>query len=172
MNLACWITATRFILAPLIFWQLTTKTETGAALGIVLLLLAGFSDVLDGWVARARQEITELGKALDPFGDKLVIFFTLWGLTRWGLPGWLVIIYLLKEGLQVIAGIFLFKKIHQIVPANYWGKSSTVTFFLGFGLFLINRLIGLILIGTAVILSIYALYTYYKAYQRIKKQLR
>jgi Phosphatidylglycerophosphate synthase len=168
LNLACWITSIRFILAPFIFWQLSTHSNQGIIGTLILLFLAGSTDVLDGWVARARNEISELGKALDPLADKLVILGTLAGLTWWGLPVWMVLVYLVKESLQVIAGVFLLRKVKQLIPSNRWGKSSTFFFFLGFGVFFLHHLTGEILIGLAILLAIYALFTYYRAFVKLK----
>jgi cardiolipin synthase len=171
MTLACWITSTRFILAPLIYWQLSSGTPNGLRWALSLLLLAGITDLLDGWAARSRNEVTELGKLLDPLTDKLTIFVMLLALTRsWGLPGWLVTLYAGKELLQVVAGAFLIKNFQQLIPANRWGKNSTFGFFCGCGLFFLNRTAGAIVLSGALLLSVYALYTYYQAYLELKQK--
>lgn len=170
MNLACWITSIRIILAPFIFWQLSANTTNGLVWVCIFLTIAGISDLLDGWVARARHEVTELGKALDPVGDKLVIAATLLALISWGLPFWMVLIYILKEIIQVVAGFFMLKKVRQLIPANQWGKFSTFTFFVGFAVFFFwQHWIGAIILGIAVLLSFYALFTYYREYRKIKQ---
>jgi cardiolipin synthase len=168
MTLANWITSSRFVLALLVYWQLTVPTQTGLYWGIGLLILAGLTDLADGYAARARDEISELGKTLDPLADKLLILATLFALAvRRGLPGWMVGVYLIKELIQVIAGAYALRRVKQVIPANRWGKSATFIFFLGFGLFLLNRTVGIIVIGAAIILSFYALYTYYLAFRRL-----
>jgi cardiolipin synthase len=170
MTLACWITSTRFVLAPLIYWQLSSGTKSGLGYALALLLLAGITDLLDGWTARSRNEVTELGKLLDPLTDKLTIFAMLLALAQsWNLPFWLVILYAAKELLQVLAGAFLIKNFKQLIPANRWGKNATFGFFCGFGLFFVNSVIGTIIIGGALLLSTYALYTYYLAYRELKQ---
>ena len=171
MNLACWITSIRFLIAPLIFWQLATRSSSGIRGMVILLLLAGITDIADGWVARRFHQVSELGKALDPLTDKLVIFATLLGLSWWGLPLWLVILYFAKEAFQVLAGFLLFRKYQQLIPSNIWGKSSTVLFFIGFTLFFIcNRQMGMMVITVATLDSIYALFTYYQAFTKIRQK--
>jgi cardiolipin synthase len=171
MTLACWITSTRFVLAPLIYWQLVSGTKHGLGWALGLLLLAGITDLLDGWAARSRGEVTELGKLLDPLTDKLTIFAMLSALAQsWGLPLWLVILYAAKELLQVLAGAFLLKHFQQLIPANRWGKNATFGFFCGFGLFFVNAFIGTIVLVGALLLSVYALYTYYQAYLQLKQK--
>ncbi|HEY8464794.1 MAG TPA: CDP-alcohol phosphatidyltransferase family protein [Bacillota bacterium] len=170
MTLASWISSIRFILAPLIHWNLSSGDQAGLIWALVLLLLAGLTDVLDGWVARSRNEVTELGKLLDPLADKLTILAMLTGLARsWEFPWWLVFAYVGKEILQVTAGAYLLKSFGQLIPANRWGKNATVGFFCGFGLYLLNHLVGTLMIGAAFSLSVYALYTYYLAYLKLKQ---
>lgn len=169
MTLASWVTSIRFLLAPLIYWWLVSGTSWGIGGAVVFLTLAALSDVVDGWVARARNEVSELGKVIDPLADKLVIVAALLGLAgAWGLPYWMVFLYLAKELVQVLAGLFLIRKFKQVIPANQWGKAATFVFFAGFGLFFIHRMAGTVVLGAAVLLSVYALYTYYRVYRRLK----
>jgi cardiolipin synthase (CMP-forming) len=171
LTLASWITSLRALMAPLIYWQLVGRTPQGIAWAVGLLFLAGLSDVVDGWVARSRNEISEVGKAFDPFADKMVIFFTLLALAQgWGLSYWLVVIYAVKELVQVLAGVFLIRKYGRLISANNWGKAGTFGFFVGFGLFLLQRLVGTLVLGVAVALSVYALVTYYQAFRKLKKE--
>jgi cardiolipin synthase len=88
---------------------------------------------------------------------------------KWGLPGWMVVVYIAKELVQVGAGVLLVKRIKQVIPANRWGKNATFAFFLGFGLFFIHKVTGQLVIGLAIVISIYALYTYYLAYLKLKE---
>ncbi len=170
MTLANWITSSRFVLAPLIYWQLTEGSSSSVVWALLLLLVAGLTDVADGWAARSRNEVSELGKILDPIADKLVTGGVLLALTvKWGLPVWMVLVYIVKELIQVGAGAVLVKQIKQVIPANRWGKNATVLFFLGFGLFFVDKIIGQVVIGLAMLLSIYALYTYYLAYLKLKE---
>lgn len=171
MTLACWITSVRFVLAPLIYWQISLNTNAGLIWAIVLLGLAGLSDILDGWTARARGEVSELGKVLDPLTDKMVIFSMMLGLYQsWKLPIWLLLFYLVKELSQISAAVYLLKKYKQLIPANQWGKSSTFGFFLGFALFFIRPAVGVFMLAIAFIVSVYAFYTYYLGYKVLKEK--
>lgn len=178
MTLANWISLIRIFLAPVIYWLLTTGSfEDGRPeriyIAFILLIFAAITDVADGWVARARHEISELGKTLDPLGDKLVILSTLIALAvQWKFPIILVFIYLFKELIQIFAGVLLLKKYKRVIPANWWGKSSTIVFFTGFGLFFINNDIGIIIIGAAILLSMVAFYSYYCIYRSSEKEKR
>jgi cardiolipin synthase len=169
LNLANWITISRFLLVPFIFWQLSSGTTQGVIIAAALLLLAAITDIADGWVARARNEISELGKTLDPLADKLVILGTLAALVvSKDFPLWVAGIYLVKELLQLLAGLILLRKYRQLISANWWGKSATVGFFVGFGAFFLHPLTGIFVIGIAVALSVYAGYTYYLAIKKLE----
>lgn len=170
MTIATWITILRFLIAPIMYLQLTSGSPHAMRWALALLLLAGFTDMLDGWVARIRGEISELGKTLDPLADKVVVLLFLIGLAvKWGLPLWMMWLYLIKEVIQVIASALILKKYEQLISANFWGKSATVCFFLGFILYALNRNIGLAIITIAIPWSIYAMFTYYQAYLLLKK---
>lgn len=171
MTLASWITSIRFLLVPLIYWQMTAGSQQGVVISFILLLTAAATDIADGWVARARREISELGKTLDPLADKLVILFTMVALVvRWAFPLWIVLAYLVKEIIQITAGAVLLRKYRQLIPANGWGKAATVLFFIGFGSYFIKPWIGIGVIAVAVLVSIYALYTYVLDFIKLKNQ--
>lgn len=176
LTLASWITCFRFLATPIIYWQLVNGSNPGGIIiAVILLFLAAVSDGLDGWTARSRNEITELGKTLDPIADKTVIIFTLLALVaRSSFPAWLFVAYLVKELVQLLAGLFLLRKYRQLISANMWGKSATVGFFLGFGAILLQSWLGLpewlgiAMIGASVLLSFYAFYTYYMEFKKLE----
>lgn len=77
MNLPNIITVVRIAMCPVIFW-LAVSPEVGLRFGAFLLfVLAGLSDIWDGWLARKYDLITDLGKLLDPIADKLLLVVTL-----------------------------------------------------------------------------------------------
>ncbi len=171
MTLANWITSIRFLLAPLIYWQMTLGTSAGLIWAAALVGLAGLTDLADGYTARKRNEVSELGKMLDPLADKLLVVLILLAFAaRWSLPGWMVGIYFAKELLQVVAGALLFRNSRQLIPANRWGKTATFSFFLGFGLYWLSQKLGTLIIGIAIAISIYAFYTYYQTYREWVKE--
>ena len=162
MTLANWVTLSRLIMAPFIFW-LWLKPEKWL-IGIVFLIVSGLTDLLDGAVARKRNEVSDLGKVLDPIADKAVFAGVLAALTIRGfVPAFLVWIYLAKELFQLFGGAFILTRFHRVVPSNIWGKSSSVLFYLGIFAVFVHRELGLIIICLGLALSIIALITYMKA---------
>jgi cardiolipin synthase len=128
-NIPNTLSVIRLIMVPL-FVALFIADFTTAA--IAVFILAGATDVLDGYIARKFNCTSTLGKILDPLADKfmqLAAFVCLWykGL----IPGWMPIIYLIKEIFTVIAAFVIFRKTRFVVKSNIFGKLSTVLVFGG-----------------------------------------
>ena len=98
------------------------------------------SDILDGTLARARDEVTVWGKIIDPAADKLAIGSIAAMLVYLkGLPVWVAAAVIGRDVLIVIGGILLTSKIKEVPSANVWGKATTcvmaallLTFAMGF----------------------------------------
>jgi cardiolipin synthase len=162
MTLANWVTLSRLAMAPFIFWAWLIPGKW--FIGTVALIFTGLTDLLDGALARKRNEISDLGKILDPVADKAVFAGVLAALTLRGfIPSFLVWIYLAKEIVQLFGGAFILTRFHRVVPSNMWGKSSSVIFYLGIFAVFLHREVGFVIICTGLVLSIIALITYTKA---------
>lgn len=109
MNLANTLTLVRIFLVPLVVAVLLTKDiRTWALWGASLFLAAALTDILDGYVARRRKQVTTLGRLLDPIADKLLISSALISLVQLRIaPAWMVVIIIGREfavsGLRSIA---------------------------------------------------------------------
>jgi CDP-diacylglycerol--glycerol-3-phosphate 3-phosphatidyltransferase len=76
VNLPNWITVGRILLTPLVAWLPFIHSATLRGLAFVLFLVVAISDHYDGKLARARNEITDLGRLLDPLADKIFLLAT------------------------------------------------------------------------------------------------
>ena len=92
MNLPNSLTLTRIFLIPLLVVVLLTEFEGQLVLGIakelvgaVIVGLAALTDLLDGYLARRRQQVTMLGELMDPLADKLLVTAALVSLVQMGL---------------------------------------------------------------------------------------
>ena len=115
MNLPNSLTVTRIFLVPLLVVVLLTKFEGRLIFGIrkelvgaAIFAIASFTDWLDGYLARRRQQITPLGQMIDPLADKLLTSAALISLVQMDLASaWMVVVIIGREfavtGLRSIA---------------------------------------------------------------------
>lgn len=114
----------RIILIPLFIWLYAIQQNYPAAAAV--LLISGITDIVDGYIARTFQLISNLGKILDPVADKLTQAATLFCLvTRF--PAMLIVLILLiiKELFVGITGWMVFRKTKEVFGANWHGKVAT-----------------------------------------------
>mgnify|MGYP005842476729 CR=1 FL=1 len=124
MNLPTWITVSRLLGVPFILYTLEDPTVSHRWLCLGIFLLAASTDWVDGYLARKLNQVSDLGKFLDPLVDKLLVFAPLLSLVALGtIPPWGVFLILARE--LTVAGW----RVNQttITGANIWGKVKTVT---------------------------------------------
>jgi CDP-diacylglycerol--glycerol-3-phosphate 3-phosphatidyltransferase len=133
INLPNLLTAIRIFLVPLIVVVLLTEFSfekwfffNRETLAVGIFLLASLTDLLDGWIARKRNQVTTLGQLLDPIADKLLVTSVLISLVEMQLThAWVVVIIVGRE--FSVTGLRLIAAIHQVViPAGRLGKWKMV----------------------------------------------
>ncbi|KNZ70274.1 CDP-diacylglycerol/glycerol-3-phosphate 3-phosphatidyltransferase [Thermincola ferriacetica] len=166
MNLPNLITIGRILLIPLFLLVFWSGRPYSIQWAMLVMALAGASDIIDGYLARKLNLITSIGKILDPLADKLMIAAALTSLYLVGLvPLWLFLLIILKELILVLGSGFVVYKREYDVSANAGGKIATVSiyaalFFVSFGLPAQN--LFLYMAGIMALLSfINYLYRYY-----------
>jgi len=99
MNLPNALTLARIFLVPIVVVVLlTVEIRIRAFWGASLFLVAALTDLLDGYLARRRKQVTTLGRLLDPIADKLLISSALVSLVQLKIaPAWMVVIILGRE---------------------------------------------------------------------------
>ncbi len=98
MNLANKITVARILLVPVFLYFVLENIPYGTYIAAAIFVVAASTDGLDGYLARKRKEVTNLGKLLDPLADKLLITAALVSLVESGvLPAWVAIIIISRE---------------------------------------------------------------------------
>ena len=99
-------------------------------LGLLVFLLAGATDVIDGYLARRNNWITDLGKILDPFADKLMQCTVLVSLyLKDMIPIWFVIPFFLKEIASLVMGLIVIKKRNVVIVSKWYGKMTVCLFY-------------------------------------------
>lgn len=144
-------------------------------LALILCLIAAATDYLDGYYARKRNEITELGKIIDPLADKILIGLIAIKLYLNGeVSGYFLLIILLRDLIIFIGGIILSIKLKRVLPSNRLGKITVtvigIVFLLVIGGFNKNHVFFQLLYYLSILL-IYASFLGYliRAIEFIKK---
>jgi len=115
----------RVVVAPFIACVIR---DGDAQRALLLLLLAGVSDFLDGYIARRFGEQTTAGQYLDPLADKvlmLTVFSALASVKNF-VPQWFVVFLFIRECIIVGGGILLLRLVPGArVTPTFWGKATT-----------------------------------------------
>ncbi len=128
-NLPNSITAVRILLVPVFVWLLVNSTtsmhSTNRWIALAVFVVAISTDGLDGYLARRRGMVTNLGKILDPIADKALIGGALVTLSALGAVDWWLTALLLVRELGIT--FYRFAVIRKrIVAASGGGKLKTV----------------------------------------------
>ncbi len=126
MNLANKITITRIFFIPVCVLLLLINNRITDVIAICFFILACATDALDGYIARKKNLITDLGKFMDPLVDKLLVISVLITLVELQkISCWIAIIIVWRE--LIITGFRLVAaKKNTVIQANYLGKIKTV----------------------------------------------
>jgi cardiolipin synthase len=120
------LTIIRFLLIPFIIYFLAINQYI---VGVILFIISGITDVVDGAIARKFNFITNFGKLIDPLADKSTQIAVLASLTFKGIvPLWILLIVFIKEILMVSGASFLYGK-KLVVSSRWYGKLATVLFY-------------------------------------------
>lgn len=93
-----------------------------------LCLLAALTDVLDGELARRRNEISEFGKVIDPLADKVfVATMVVILLLKGTLPIWFAGVVLGRDLVILLGGLYIERRTGKVLPSNYPGKIAVVS---------------------------------------------
>ncbi len=151
----------------------------GYILAAIIVIISGLTDAADGIIARRFNMITDLGKALDPFADKLtqaavVVCLVIRYNEIWWLVAALFMLIVIKEITLLILALLFLKKGQDLGGAKWFGKVSTIVFYI-----LVIVLIGLpyiatwaaaIMIGIMFVFNAMAFFLYSREYYRMYKQ--
>ena len=121
------LTTARLALVP-VFAYLVLGAKN-LPLAAFVFILSGVTDVVDGYIARRFNMISNFGKVYDPFVDKLMQITAVVCLALADIiPVWIIAVVLVKElAMIIIGGILYLKKI--VVSSNWYGKVTTVVFY-------------------------------------------
>ncbi|PID82198.1 MAG: hypothetical protein CSB16_02500 [Clostridiales bacterium] len=139
LNISNILSVFRIILVPI--WVYSYFKSPNNIIPIIILFLSGFSDFLDGYLARKYNLITEIGKLLDPVADKLTqVSVSLVLCIDFPIFIWAVILFVIKDGFLLVSGCIMHKKKNRRIDgAKWYGKALTVLFYMVVGFLLVFR---------------------------------
>ena len=126
MNLPNKLTMFRVILIPFfVLFMLADVTAYDKWIALAVFIIASLTDLLDGYIARKYNLVTNFGKFMDPLADKLLVcsaLICLVALSR--IPAWIVIVIIARE--FIISGFRLIAaEKGKVIAASMWGKWKT-----------------------------------------------
>ncbi len=128
---------------PVFLWLVLGPEADGWALG--LLMLSGFTDYLDGYLARKLDQTSALGEILDPVADRLYILAVVIGLAlRDIIPWWVAVILPLRDLLLWGLVPLLRTRGYSALPVHFLGKAATFNLLYAFPLLLLGDGVGVV----------------------------
>lgn len=172
----------RIILIPIFLYTYYNATSAKDYYIVAwIVCISGITDFLDGYVARNFNMITELGKFIDPFADKLTQAALVFCLaSRHKLMWYLVGLFILKEGFMAVMGIIMLRRWKKLDGAKWFGKVCTAVLYVVMFIlillpsindFIANNLI--VLCGIFMLMSfILYIQVFYKMHKSIKQKVK
>jgi cardiolipin synthase (CMP-forming) len=94
---------------------------------LTIMAVAYLSDLLDGYVARKTNTVSEWGKVIDPLADKIFVIVAIIALFIHGyVPTWYFLLIILRDALIFTVGIWAQKKLRVVLPSNWYGKVAVL----------------------------------------------
>ncbi len=174
MNLPNFLTTLRILLIPFFIFFYDLASVVGAFIAALIFVTASLTDILDGYLARRRSEVTRVGQLLDPIADKLLIISALILLVEnKRVPSWMAIIIIGREfamtGMRAIASSY-----GVVISAERAGKYKMFLQIVAILFLIVDtasdvwnqtlRQIGLLLLGCAMLLSLFSAGQYVTKY--------
>jgi CDP-diacylglycerol--glycerol-3-phosphate 3-phosphatidyltransferase len=175
LTVANLITIGRIVLVPIFLVILLTEMENKELIAFGIFLVASVTDAIDGYFARKYNQITELGKFLDPLADKLLVAGALLALVSMDFVAtWVAAVIIMRE--IIITGFrFYFMVKDSAFSASWLGKKKTLFQIIAIGLLIIHPKmpnpqlvfdIATYVLYFAVVLTIYSGVEYIVKYTR------
>ena len=163
-NLPNLLSLSRVFLAPLVMVFLAVRGQFGNLFGVnigdilagVVFIIASITDAADGYIARKRGIVTNLGKFIDPLADKILVVAALICLVELQrLDAWIVVIIVSRE--FIVSGIRMVAAVEGVViHASAGGKAKTVTQIIAIVMMIFNIPFATPVMWVAMILTVWS----------------
>ncbi len=169
LNLPNIITSFRILLIPIFLYVYFNNPEENLVYSVLIFFIAGFSDFLDGYIARKNNLVTTFGTVMDPLADKLMLLTTIISYAITGVIPYIILILVgIREALMIIGGVIVYK-MGIINPANKLGKFVTFSFYIGIFTLLFNKSLGTLFLFFSAALGFMAGFSYIHTTMEKKK---
>lgn len=155
-NILCYIRI--FLIPVFIFYYINAKFTEDYYISVPIILISGITDLLDGFIARKFNQVTEIGKILDPIADKLTqiaIIFSL--MCKFKFMVILVVLFIVKESFMGICSLILLRKGRKLDGTMWFGKVSTAIFYTVTVIIIAMPNLNIVIINTLMIIVAIAL---------------
>ncbi len=170
LNVPNIITILRILLIPVFVYFICAGKYVPAG---VVLLIAGLTDISDGYLARKLNRITSWGNFLDPVADKIMQLSVLLVLAvQHIIPVFVLYILAIKELIMIVGGILIYRSKKFIVTSNWYGKAATVVFYVVITVIVLikpDMVSVYVLTGIAVISALIAFIMYIGKYMVLNR---
>ncbi|MBT8231570.1 MAG: hypothetical protein HKO66_00050 [Saprospiraceae bacterium] len=166
LHLAQFISFLRWIFAPLTLLYLSDWDQKDMFL-LIIIILAGITDFLDGYIARINKKTSYLGAIHDFTADKLFVLSALLVFSVAGkIPTWVTFIFLYRE--IVVMGMRIYTSYNKYeIKASILGKLKTAILFVGLMAMLINFEYFLWIIYVALALAVISFFDYFWKFRKV-----
>jgi len=170
LNLPNTLTFSRFLLIPLYIYVFFSNSPHNELFAYCVLLLAGITDMLDGFIARKYNLVSEVGIMLDPLADKLMMLTVILSFLLIGRIDWIIALAIFVRDMgMIVSSIILHWQGKKTVPANIWGKLTTVLYYLVILFVMFEAPYYLTFLWGVVIFSFIVSFLYLNEYQRLNR---
>ncbi|MFJ5955695.1 CDP-alcohol phosphatidyltransferase family protein [Paenarthrobacter sp. NPDC092416] len=174
------LTVLRFMGVPLFVWLVLWQKEYGFA--VLVLVIMGSTDWVDGYIARRFDQTSKLGRILDPMADRaaliaVAVTLAIAGVVQW----WYLAALVVPDAILAVASLFYFRS-HPDLPVSIIGKIRTALLLVGTPLLVLSKLpipftevyfvAAWVFLGLGLLGHWIAAYNYFWAILRKGKDLR
>ena len=165
----------RIMLVPIFIMLYFYNYPENMWIAVAVFFLAGATDVVDGYLARRNNWITDIGKLFDPLADKMMqcAALTCFYITDI-IPIWLYVTYVAKELMLIVGAIFMLHRRSVVVKSGFWGKFAVCVFYASIAVLVYLQTAALetsekwtpVICAVMLCFAIVALVQYFREYMR------
>lgn len=172
MNVPNALTVFRMVLIPLYLYIFFSPIPFHTEIAFTILILAGITDIVDGYIARKYKLVTAFGTMMDPLADKLMMMAVISSLfLTERISIWAALFFFARDIGMIVASAFFHFRGKKTVPANAFGKLTTVLFYIAFPLVMFQYPYGEEVLWTVIAFSFVTSAVYLVKFRLLNRML-